>query len=279
MSQELKSRITWGLGLGISVCLIIFALPSEFCFITAVGAGLLGWREYSRMMGIQKRQSFYYSGYTFILLMFTHSFFNGPSTLLWIWLAWILGFGLLYFEAIREKREGADPEAFDVQSNWTLLCRFVLGLIYIFMLFGFVGPIVNKRHGDVILFLGLLIIFGGDIGAFFVGRKYGKEKIWPGLSPAKTVQGALGGWAVSFIATMIVWVICRKTIPGTLPFLSSLVVGILAPPLAQSGDFLESLIKRVAGCKDSGTLLSSHGGILDRTDGLVFALPLIYFLF
>lgn len=279
MNLELKTRWTWGLAAGALVLITMFWLGPEACFFVATAAGLQGWREYCRLMGLDRRLSFQYLGYIIVGLMFTHAFFVGSKTLFWLWFCWLLGFVVIFIEYRVEKAKKGAVE-FDIHLNWTHLCRFIMGLFYIYMLFGFVGPIISKVHGEYMLLLALLCVFMGDTAAYFVGKSKGKRKLWPELSPGKTVEGIYGGWAGSVVSSLILWGILRACFGhNTLTVGQCLTVGVCAGPLSQAGDLMESLMKRVGGRKDSGSLLPGHGGILDRADGLVFVMPLIYFLF
>lgn len=104
------------------------------------------------------------------------------------------------------------------------------------------------------------VIAATDVGAFFAGRAFGKHKIWPKVSPNKSWEGAIGGFA--FAALVSGW------------FGQPAYLGVIIGFVAQVGDFTESAMKRKFGVKDSGTLLPGHGGVLDRADGYLFAAPL-----
>jgi len=134
--------------------------------------------------------------------------------------------------------------------------------------------------GGLLLLLPLLLTWASDIGAYFVGRAFGKRKLMPSVSPGKTVAGAVGG----LLATMLVgWLYARFVLtPSTqLAFVRGgiLVFAILVSIAAQIGDLAESLLKREAGVKDSSHIIPGHGGILDRFDSLLFVLPVSYVLF
>lgn len=279
MSPELKSRWTWGIAAGALVLVTLFWLGPEATFFLAAAAGVQGWKEYCRLMGLDHKPALHYIGYILVGLMFTHAFFVGAKTMFWLWLTWLVGFVSIFVGHLSEKKKDQTIE-FDVQQHWTHLCRFILGIFYIYMMFGFVGPIISKVHGEYLLLLALLCTFMGDTAAYFVGKSRGKRKLWPELSPGKTIEGVYGGWAGSVLASLILWGIYRAFLgPTAFSLLQCLMVGILAGPLSQAGDLMESLMKRVSGRKDSGRLLPGHGGILDRADGLVFVMPVIYFLF
>ena len=134
--------------------------------------------------------------------------------------------------------------------------------------------------GGLLLLLPILLTWASDIGAFFIGRAFGKRKLMPSVSPGKTIAGAVGGLA----ATILVgWVYARFVLTPTtqLAFVRGgiIVFAILVSVAAQIGDLAESLLKREAGMKDSSHIIPGHGGVLDRFDSLLFVLPVSYALF
>ncbi len=149
--------------------------------------------------------------------------------------------------------------------------KFVMGIIYAACLPALVISLVQSSHG-ILWFLCLLtVIFSGDTGAYVFGTLFGKTKIAPLLSPKKSLQGSFGGLLFSSLAGLGFSFI----IPEASPILM-IILGFLGGVLGQSGDFFESLVKRVAGVKDSGFIMPGHGGVLDRIDGVYFASPLFY---
>jgi phosphatidate cytidylyltransferase len=119
----------------------------------------------------------------------------------------------------------------------------------------------------------ILVLLAGvwsfDTGAYLVGRAIGRRPFLPWISPKKTLEGVLGGLVVAtVVVALVLW------ISGSAP-LEALILGPLLGVVAQSGDLAESLLKRAAGVKDSGTLLPGHGGILDRVDSILFAAPVL----
>jgi phosphatidate cytidylyltransferase len=121
--------------------------------------------------------------------------------------------------------------------------------------------------------LALAVTWGTDIGAFFAGRRFGKHPFFSAISPKKTLEGALGGLLAGVLAAMLVVVIARLKVPLAL----APVVGMTVSASAQAGDLVESLLKREADVKDSGTLIPGHGGILDRIDSLLLAVTITYY--
>ncbi len=117
------------------------------------------------------------------------------------------------------------------------------------------------------------VILTTDIGAYYVGSKFGKTPLCPVVSPKKTVEGAIGGGLFAIIMALIIGFIIH------LDWYYSLITGVLVTVFAQLGDLSESLIKRDAGVKDSGNSLPGHGGFLDRVDSYMFSAPVAYYFF
>ena len=111
-----------------------------------------------------------------------------------------------------------------------------------------------------------------DVGGFFVGRQFGRTPL-TAVSPNKTVEGLLGGIVVAVVATVV-----TAAFFGPLSFGQSVVFGLALAIAAPIGDLAESLLKRDLGVKDMGTLLPSHGGVLDRFDGMLFVLPTAFYM-
>jgi len=116
--------------------------------------------------------------------------------------------------------------------------------------------------------LTMVLAWGSDTSAYFVGRKFGKTKLAPRISPKKTLEGSGGGLAASVVGAVIM----SFFLPG-LGVLDAVALGILAGAAGQAGDLLMSVLKRSSGVKDSGGILPGHGGILDRVDALAFTAP------
>lgn len=117
-----------------------------------------------------------------------------------------------------------------------------------------------------------LLVWGADSGAYFVGRKFGKKKLVPNVSPNKSVEGLYGGIVTSMlIVTAVALLYLDMTWPELILFLILSVVTVFSSVL---GDLFESMIKRRAGIKDSGRILPGHGGVLDRIDSLLAAAPI-----
>ena len=152
----------------------------------------------------------------------------------------------------------------------------LVGILYIPLL---LGALIGIRNFDTVnstnfTFSVFISVWICDSAAFYAGKKLGKKKISPRLSPNKTVVGSVAGLIFSFITFIVLNEIgfIKFDLNTIQIIILSLIVGIFG----QAGDFAESLFKRDANIKDSGSLLLGHGGVLDRFDSLIITSPLVY---
>ena len=138
---------------------------------------------------------------------------------------------------------------------------------------------IGRVAGTALLVLALALVWISDTAAYVVGRSMGKRKLMPSVSPGKTIAGAVGALATSAIASwaLIEFVLVPQAQLG-LRVAHAILFGIAISTAVQLGDLAESLIKREAGVKDSSQIIPGHGGVLDRIDGMLFALPIAYWL-
>lgn len=137
------------------------------------------------------------------------------------------------------------------------------------------GSLIRLRHdfpeGWKLVFFLLLVVWLGDSGAYYVGKKFGKHKLSPIISPKKTVEGLFGGMAVSIITAIVI----HFTFFPKFPLLHAVIAGVILSFAGVVGDLAESMWKRSAAVKDSGTLIPGHGGFFDRMDAMLFAGPVM----
>jgi len=154
----------------------------------------------------------------------------------------------------------------------------VLGVFYVVFLGGF---LVSMRVGfenspllsSKLLGYFFLVAMGSDVGAYFIGKNFGKRKLVPKISPNKTWEGFIGGHllAIGFAALSTVWFFPE------LPYKISIPLALVMSLVGCAGDLAESAMKRSAGAKDAANILPGHGGLLDRLDSLLFNAPIFYY--
>ena len=154
-----------------------------------------------------------------------------------------------------------------------IIAKQVLGIVYIPVSLSMLVFIKELDGGTFWIIWLLIIIFANDTGAFYAGTFFGKRALSPNISPNKTIEGSMGGVAASMVTGFI---FCQI-------FFNDLSLALLAIPVSfmlavagQIGDLFESAMKRSSNIKDSGRILPGHGGMLDRIDGLLLAIPVLY---
>jgi len=147
-----------------------------------------------------------------------------------------------------------------------------LSLFYPTLLLGHAFCFLSLSKGRFLLLWTLLIVFASDTGAFYCGCRFGKHKLYPAVSPKKSWEGLFGGMAGAFILGLLL----SPFVPAG--HFKALFLAPFLTIIEQIGDFFESVLKRHAGLKDSGRILPGHGGLLDRIDGVLFALPFSYYI-
>lgn len=150
----------------------------------------------------------------------------------------------------------------------------VLSTLYVGML---AGALIRLRVdfddvGPRLVFFLLICVWAGDAGAYYVGRKFGKRRLSPRVSPRKSIEGGLGGVVTAIIAATII----HFTFFPEFPLVHAMIAALILSVTGVIGDLAESLWKRSAAVKDSGTLIPGHGGFLDRLDSILFTAPLLY---
>jgi phosphatidate cytidylyltransferase len=132
----------------------------------------------------------------------------------------------------------------------------------------------SPYYGGALVFLVMLTVWAADSGAYFAGKTFGKRKLMPNVSPAKTIEGLLGGLLTTMIVVAAVMYVSPQEELGLV-----IAVTLFVALVSAVGDLSESMFKRVANIKDSGTILPGHGGVLDRIDSLTAALPIFTLLY
>lgn len=151
----------------------------------------------------------------------------------------------------------------------------IAGITYLGWLLGYLVALRDLNGGRNWVFFALFVTFASDSAAFFVGRTWGRHHLAPHISPAKTWEGAVGGILGSVIFSLFFILPTPLSLP--LNYGQAMFLGLLVSIMGQLGDLVKSLFKRNMGVKDSGKLLPGHGGVLDRTDSVIFAGVVVYY--
>jgi len=156
-----------------------------------------------------------------------------------------------------------------VESAGSRMGWLVAGPLYVGGTLAAIGLLHQRDNGGSWVVLTMMLAWFGDTGAYFAGRAFGKHKLYPRVSPKKTLEGAAGGLAGSVVGVLLAYFWYLPEIrPGGLAPAIGLAIG--AGALGQAGDLMESLVKRSTGVKDSGWIVPGHGGLLDRIDALMW---------
>lgn len=285
----MKQRIITGTIAGIVALLAILFLPT-FVFAWVIFAiAMIGLFEWSRLLKLAMPVKAIYlvvGGITLLLVTVTmligakesvdgllviyiqnHPLFYGLLALMaifWLFMPFVL--------SIHARR----PVAF-------LVNREFLFVASILTLAALMVTLVTLQQSVILLLYLILLVIIADSGAYFIGRKLGKHKLAPTISPGKSVEGAIGGivLGVLFAFVAVLWLSngsnpILMTPNKTLLIVNFVSLSALVVIVSISGDLFESVVKRHAGVKDSGNILPGHGGILDRIDALTAAAPLFF---
>jgi phosphatidate cytidylyltransferase len=175
-----------------------------------------------------------------------------------------------YFLFTASRHEG---EAF--AKHFQELTGAFFGWLYLAFLPLFLPMLHSPQDGSRWAILALLVVWVTDSGAYFAGKRFGRVKLYPVISPKKTREGALGGLLCAVFVAALYKLLALPSLSWGGVFLIPLFVS----PVSQVGDLCESFVKRVYAVKDSGSILPGHGGFMDRFDGVIFSLPVMYFCY
>jgi len=258
----LKQRVLTALALAAVVIYGVLALPSNWFGVFCGVAVFIGGMEWTRLLRLDAADRMLWCT-TFAVLLCSAVF--GSERFIALLVAGAAVFWLLC-APVWLVRFAAQPQRRDSQHCWAWIGLLVL-----------VGPLaaVTQLHradgwGPAYVLLLIALVAAADIGAFFVGRRFGRVKLAPTLSPGKTREGAWGALAAAVLTAVVgaLWI--------GLPLVRwplFLIVCLVTVVVSIAGDLFESMLKRQHGAKDSGQLLPGHGGILDRLDSLAAAAP------
>lgn len=269
MGTELRKRVTTG-AVGVAVILLLaIALGRTGLALLAAGISLAMVMEYVEIifrLPDKPEKKMIMLGTTW-LLHFT-SYWAPRSEYELLVLVFLGLFTYYLFTATRH-----DGPTF--ADHFKEFVFAIFGLLYLAFIPLFLPLLANAAAGPRWAILFLFVVWVTDTGAYFVGKKYGKKKLYPLISPKKTREGAIGG----IVASWLIALLFKLTAFNAMSWGAVFFIPLLVSPASQVGDLCESFLKRAFDVKDSGSILPGHGGFLDRFDGVLFGLPIMYLCF
>jgi len=269
-------RILSGIVLAPSITLLVFLSPISCIALICIATVLLSFEYYqlAEKIGTSAELKFIGSGLNLLLCLsawidkinFVLNDIEGIDLI--IFLAILLA---IVIQIIRQ----------DSTTAFLSIATIIFGTIYIGWAFGvhmvFLRLTMDKVNGQVgiyLIFFLLAVVWLGDTGAYAFGKVFGKHKLIPSISPGKTVEGSIGGLLSGMLSGIVVKLLW---LDGVLGWMHFIILAIVLGVVGQIGDLGESLLKRNAGVKDSGSLIPGHGGLFDRCDSLILAAPVLYY--
>lgn len=256
----LKQRIITALILlPIALCGFFLLEGAGFALFIGLVVALGAW-EWARLAGFNAQLARVVFAALVALLLFIMHVVPGLAP-------WVLGAAVVWW-AIATFLVLTFPQSSGRWSNTAT--KLVIGLLILLPAWQGLVLIKAMPLGNWLIMAVMVLVWGADIGAYFSGRKFGKRKLAPKVSPGKSWEGVFGGLLLSLLITAVVGVVRSWSASEMLAALVGAAVIVL---ISVVGDLTESMFKRQAGIKDSSNLLPGHGGVLDRIDSLTAAIP------
>lgn len=263
-----QSRLATAVVLVPILYLLIRTLPPFLFFLFTSTIILRVQWEFYQLFYRERPQSPVYvglaSGFLLAYSFYRQSFFLGKTTVPFdlVFISLLIGVLLFHLFFFRE-----------IKTTLVDSAVLFLGVAYISGCLSYLISIRQLTDGSALIVFLLMMNWGGDAGAYYVGRSMGRRKLYPTVSPNKTVEGSVGGLIGGFLIGLLArWAFDLPFFLTDLFFLA-----LLVGAFGQLGDLTESMFKRSAGVKDSSALIPAHGGLMDKLDSVAFAAPAFYY--
>jgi phosphatidate cytidylyltransferase len=268
LSSALATRVATGIALVAAVLAALFLLPPAGWAVVVLLIVAVGADEWARLIEFAGSRRILFVGVTLvagIALLVASSSDQWPPAIVIA----VCGLATLFWIVV------GTPSVLLRWQPVSSLARAVSG--WIVLLGAFVAIASLQARSPWLVLAAMAIVWVADTAAYFVGRRFGRRKLAPQISPGKTWEGAYGAGAAVVVYALVVALLAARAgfeAPfGAVTLMLWIVFAVAVAALSIVGDLHESLLKRRAGVKDSGALLPGHGGILDRTDALLAAMP------
>jgi len=260
----LKLRIITALILmPLTLAALFYLPPYLFCILTGA-ITLIAATEWANLMELKTiSRRFIYLAIVVALALFCARYILFPVILTVTFVWWLIAAVLVI--------------CYPRGSGWwgkSIILRGLMGLLVLVPCWVAINYIFIQEEGRLALLYLFVLIWGADSAAYFVGKKWGKNKLAPLVSPGKSIQGLFGALVFTVLLAVITQVLCRIPMER---WHWGIGLSLLTVLFSILGDLFESMLKRNAGLKDSGNILPGHGGLLDRIDSLTAAAPVFAF--
>jgi len=257
MNSLLQRTLSGFIYVALFVGAILYSKES-YIFLTTIFAAICIW-EFSRLIHFKNILPYLLLP---LVVYSTVFYLSDKRTFLLLIITLLASIRLIYF---LYKKKAIISNSF--LDKLDLVIRYIL-LPFTFLI---LIPFVKGTYNPKILMGILVLIWVNDSFAFLVGKNFGKRKLFPSVSPKKTIEGFVGGFVFSLIAAFF---IAKYT--QVFSFFNWMIIATIVSTIGTIGDLVESKFKRQANIKDSGKIMPGHGGLLDRLDSLFFAAPFVY---
>jgi phosphatidate cytidylyltransferase len=259
----LKQRIITGIFGGAAFLFLVY-LGKEWYSLLVLLLAVIGLFEFLRMAGLQPFGVAGILGYALMVSILW------PNLTFSTWMDVPVSDGVLPVTLLLLIYTVFRKNQFHIEH----VALVLVGALYIG--YGFTYMAATRNFPDDGFYLTVLVLLGiwsTDSGAYFVGKAIGRHKLWPAISPNKTVEGSVGGLLVAVVVVLVLnaWL-------GRFSFGQALAIALVTGVAGQMGDLIESAFKRHFGVKDSGQIIPGHGGVLDRFDSLLLVFPVLHLL-
>ncbi len=266
MDSSLKKRVLTAV-LGVPLIILFLLSPSPVVIAVVMAASIIGLHEYYGATGLKKNYAICTLGIIAAIVIPLAGFFK-PHVVMSLVYLYIMALFILML--IQHKT-----------LKFSDIAVLLTGLIYIPYFLSHIIYIRNLEHGTVYIWLVFIGAFMTDTFAYFVGCSIGGKKLCPGISPKKTVAGAVGGLLGCALCFIIFGAVINGFFSGALDgeklsLVRLFILGLISAVISEIGDLIGSVIKRQYNIKDFGKLLPGHGGILDRCDSIITVAPVIF---
>ncbi len=260
MNQDLKARIPAGILYVLVIAGATLYGPVSTTVLLLIFFGLSLSEYTSASVGSQPSKSIYIYGSAIVMTILSLTSFITEQNITAIIIIVCLALTANIMYLISSKKSM-------VSSDWTL----PIAIVYLCLPFLISIVLVQQSEVFPLVVLGtFIIVWLNDAGAYFTGKAFGKNKLFPSVSPSKTWEGLIGGGICGVLISVAIY-----NLVGALPLSSWIILSLIIWVTGSFGDLVESSWKRQLGLKDSGTLMKGHGGFLDRLDSFIYAIPFV----